>query len=187
MKTRYRAATIPIFPRTKMGMIFLYIHIPHILHILSTQSPQTNHTRRLPCSIPFSIFIAIPYIPCRFFSQRPHPLVLVFVLDALRHSRFSFVVAQWGGLCRFPFVVSSGVAVGRGVSFRSSSCRVGSLGDAPFLPARFAVPLFSSRSSRPSSRRIVPFAGRSFCRPVRRLVVRFGFHAVSWVVSSCVS
>ena len=157
-----------------MGMIFLYIHIPHILHILSTQSPQTNHTRRLPCSIPFSIFIAIPYIPCRFFSQRPHPLVLVFVLDALRHSRFSFVVAQWGG----GFAASrssSRRALRSGGAFRSVRRLVVS---GRWATRRFCQLVLPCRCSHP-------------VRPVRRLVGLCRLRVVRFVVpsvgSSCVS
>lgn len=56
-----------------MGMISIYTYSSYILHILSTQSTQTNHIRRLPCSLPFPIFIASQYISCRFLAGVPFP------------------------------------------------------------------------------------------------------------------
>lgn len=183
-----------------MGMISLYIHIPHILHILSTQSSQTNHTRRFPCSLLVSIFLAIPYIPCRFLSGVPtHRSRILFSPRPFHVVRFS----SWARCCELPFAliglsayrligpaVSSrracrlaerGVSVSRLVvsgrwsyrRFCSSLRCVVPLGSAPFLSARFLVPSFSSR---PSSRQgVAVLTVRSFRRPVRRPVVRFGF------------
>ena len=177
-----------------MGMIFPYIHIPHILHILSTQSSQTNHIRRFPCSLPFLYSLPTHISLVVFFSRRP----------ALR-SCFRFrprrPVFRRGPRCgglRFAFTGLPpcrlvGRAVARVAPFRSSLCHVGLWGSAPFLSACFPWSFLSFRGVRfPGRRRVLSSCRSSRCgvaiwrfvcscrsvhRLVRRSVRRSGFVA----------
>lgn len=143
-----------------MGMIFLYIHIPHILHILSTQSSQTNHFRRLPCSLSVSIFLVGSYIPCWFLSG-VFILVLVSVFDG------SSVIS------RYPVVVPlRGIAFPLVSSCRFSSCRA----SRPGLGVSFRFPVSFFVSLAPLSRFI------SYCWAVRRFSqLVFSYRLVSSV------
>lgn len=191
MKTRDKAATIPIFPRTKMGMIFFlytYSSYPSYLsHTINTNKPYS----------PAPLLPAFPYIPCQpiyllsVFSQRFTPPSFSYPVFArsirFRPSRSVSHHAPVAGISLLSVSRLVGRVVMRVVSCRfcSSSCHIGSSGGAPFLSARFLV------SSRPLSSS-VPFVvswgrcvstGRSVCRLACRPVVAFRVSCVSSSVS----
>lgn len=183
-----------------MGMISIYTYSSYILHILSTQSTQTNHIRRLPCSLPFPIFIASQYISCRFLAGVPFPRSRILFSPAPSVSApvvpFS-VMPPLRSFRSYRFPVSSGRLVMRVVSsfpvpsYRSVrrvvvpflvSFMPGRRNGAPFLSARFLVPSLSHRGVRFPGAACLPFRSSSRCgvavlrfvhRPVRRLVVAF--------------
>lgn len=188
MKTRYRAATIPIFPRTKMGNDFsiytYYSYSSYSFHTITISAGFPAPSYFL-YSLPSHISLAV------FYSAFPRRSRFRFCLP--RHSRFSLCPRALDCLLLSPcfsLFVSSGRAVWRTVSFRSvfRLVHVGLWGGAPFLSARFLVgaegvivrfPWEAAFSSRPSSRWGVWFCGRFVCR----LVVRSGFSCVSFLVS----
>lgn len=183
-----------------MGMISIYTYSSYILHILSTQSTQTNHIRRLPCSLPFPIFIASQYISCRFLAGVPFPRSRILFSPAPSVSApvvpFS-VMPPLRSFRSYRFPVSSGRLVMRVVSsfpvpsYRSVrrvvvpffvSFMPGRRNGAPFLSARFLVSSLSHRGVRFPGAACLPFRSSSRCgvavlrfvhRPVRRLVVAF--------------
>ena len=149
-----------------MGMISIYTYSSYILHILSTQSTQTNHIRRLPCSLPFPIFIASQYISCRFLAGVPFPRSRILFSPAPSVSApvvpFS-VMPPLRSFRSYRFPVSSGRLVMRVVSsfpvpsYRSVrrvvvpflvSFMPGRRNGAPFLSARFLVSSLSHRGVR---------------------------------------
>ena len=123
-----------------MGMIFFLIYIFLIFFIFF---PHNNHIRRFPCSLSFSIFLAISYISCLFYSA--FHSIPSFPFSSLR--RFVF---RRGPRCVERSVPFRSVPF-RSVPFRSVSrlvfrfvsfvrlVHVGSWGGAPFLSARFLV------------------------------------------------
>lgn len=149
-----------------MGMISLYTHIPHILHILSTQYSQINHTCRFPCSLPVFLFPAGFYFPLpvsRPFRRRSRLSFSYPVFVPAPAVRFpSWPVA---GAFRFPRLIgfSSRRACRRaGRRFCLSSCQSGRGAARRFcqlvLPCRlvlsvaFVSPGAVSFSFRPSAR-----------------------------------
>ena len=194
-----------------MGMISIYTYSSYILHILSTQSTQTNHIRRLPCSLPFPIFIASQYISCRFLAGVPFPRSRILFSPAPSVSApvvpFS-VMPPLRSFRSYRFPVSSGRLVMRVVSsfpvpsYRSVrrvvvpflvSFMPGRRNGAPFLSARFLVSSLSHRGVRfRGGRRVFRSALRlvvalrfcgSFIVPFVGSSWRFGFLCVSSVVS----
>lgn len=187
-----------------MGMIFLYIHIPHIFFI---SFPHNRHKQTIPAGSPVPclfIYSLSAYISLvGFFSRRPPPLVLVSVFaPAVPFSVVVPVAVDCVSLlpaCRL--VVSSGVPSFVSlhiVPFRSSSRRACRRNGAPFLSARFlvssrkgvafrrAVPLVvllvgqSCVSGFPPSRRASREASRAASRAASRLSAsRVGCLAVS--------
>lgn len=173
-----------------MGMIFLYIHIPHILHILSTQSyPPVSllHTNSyIPCHLIYSLpFFSRRLIPSFSFPFSSNPLSVV---------SFAVVPPCVGSLfvlIAYRLFVSSGRC---GWAFRSVpslalfSCRpvprlvrVGSWGGAPFFSARFLVSSYHERAfpgavlSSVSVCRLVGGASRPSVRPSFRPSARCAF------------
>ena len=101
-----------------MGMIFLYIHIPHILHILSTQSyPPVS---LLP---PISYILCYPIYSLPVFSRLPIPS-FSFSISSLRRFVFRRASVRWIAFRSHRLSASRlvGRAVGRSVPFRLSPC-----------------------------------------------------------------
>lgn len=210
MKTRYRAATIPIFPRTKMGMIFF-------LYTYSSYSSYLSHTinTNKPYS-PVSLLPVFSYIPC-------HSIYLLSFLAGVSppRSRIPFSPAPYvsatvvpfhimlplRGFCSYRFLVSSYVPWGVSFRFVPVFRLVGAarvvLFSAPLYRLVRRVVVSVPRLVRVVSWGGAPFlsahflvpsclvgrcvsTGRSARRLVRRFVVRFGVSCVSSVVSSVV-